>query len=125
MNKDQISILNSTVKCTLRPSPLHGIGVFAIRDIKKGEKLYCHSMERKLLKDDNNLAGIRPEVRELILQRWPMIYKGSAFLSPNDDARLISFMNDGGKDSNYAIRTDTATKDIGKGEEVLEDYKLL
>ena len=35
---EQIMELSSTVKCKLAPSNIHGIGVFAIRDIKKGEK---------------------------------------------------------------------------------------
>ena len=29
------------IKTELRPSKVHGIGVFAIRDIKKGEELTC------------------------------------------------------------------------------------
>ena len=39
--KDQIDFLNKTVKCKLGISKIHNIGVFAIRNIEKGEKLYC------------------------------------------------------------------------------------
>ena len=28
------------VKTEIRPSPIHGIGVFAIKDIKKGEQMF-------------------------------------------------------------------------------------
>ena len=35
----QIQELNETIKCTIRPSPIAGVGVFALQDIKKGERL--------------------------------------------------------------------------------------
>ena len=34
----QIAELNEEIRCHLKPSSIHGIGVFALRDIKKGEK---------------------------------------------------------------------------------------
>lgn len=39
--KDQIIKLISEIKCTLKPSKIDGIGVFALLDIKKGEKCFC------------------------------------------------------------------------------------
>lgn len=35
-----INHLKNNVKTELRPSPIHGIGVFAIKDIKEGENLF-------------------------------------------------------------------------------------
>ncbi len=111
--------LNDEVWCTLAPSPIHGIGVFAVRDIPKGQRLYCQSSRATLRFEP--IDDFLPEIQELIKARWPD-YKTSGYLSPNDDARLISFMNNGGRDSNYDPKTDTALKDIHTGEEVLEDY---
>lgn len=117
-----IKELNDTVWCKLGVSKIHGIGVHAIRDIPKGTELHC--------KGDNNLYEvpykdfhkIRQEVIDIILARHPRARNGEPFLSPNGDARMISFMNHGGKDSNYDPVTDRALRDIGKGEEVTEDY---
>lgn len=39
--QEQINELNITVKCKLGLSFIHGIGVFAMRDIQKGQKCYC------------------------------------------------------------------------------------
>lgn len=121
----EIKELNDQVKCTVRPSSVHGVGVFAIRDIKKGEKLYCQGNPntRWYAIPYDLFDQLHPDVRELIEQRWPKVKEGSLFQSPNDDARLQSFMNHGGEDSNYL--NDIALRDIAKGDEVLEDYRKL
>lgn len=113
-----ISMLNNSVWCTLRPSPVHGIGVFAIRDIPQGQKLYCQEGGLTELSTDS-LEGLHPAILKLVKQRWPNAPK--QFVSPNQDARLISFMNHS-KDANYSPTTDRALRDIEEGKEILEDY---
>lgn len=115
---EQIAHLNETVKCTLKPSPIHGIGVFALRDIGKGEKLNCNRrIEPEWYEIPSERFGeLRPEIAALILDRWP---QPQSFLSPNDDANLMSFMNHNSQpNSQFGI----ATKDIKAGEEITEDY---
>ena len=111
---------NDTVKCKLAPSKIHGVGVFAIRKIKKGERMWCRKFERRLVKITKKEFGkVYPGIRELILQRWPVVLEGDPFLHPNEDAYMISFMNHADKDWNYDELTDTARRDINAGEEVL------
>ena len=65
-----IEKLNSEVKCKLGASPVHGVGVFSVFDIKKGEKMFCQEKFRawyKFQKED--FDKLYPEVRDLILQR--------------------------------------------------------
>lgn len=112
--------LNNTVWCTLGPSKIHGVGVFAIRDIPTGQKTYCVEGKSRLL-PPSNLEGVLPEIKEIILQRWPYA-DVQPFLSPNDDVRLVSFMNHS-YDPNW--RHDTALRDIKKGEEITEDYAII
>lgn len=116
-----IEELNETVKCKLAPSKIHGIGVFAIRDIKQGERMFCRGMPNTRWYKLESLEGLIPEVKKLIRQRWALAEEGQPFQSPNDDARLISFMNHSDT-PNYDKYNDTALEDIKKGEEVLEDY---
>lgn len=118
----QIAELNSTVKVTLAPSKIHGIGVFAIRDISKGEVLYCDRMPKIYKVPWGSMSKLFPEVRELIVERWPSIINRSVFISP--DARYLSFMNHS-EENNYDPLTDTATRDIPVGSEVLEDYRMM
>ena len=63
-----------------------------------------------------------PEIRKLILERYPLAEKElHIYAHPNDDARLISFMNHS-DNPNYDNETDTTLREIKKGEEVTEDY---
>lgn len=124
--EEQIFELNSTIKCKLAPSKIHGIGVFAIMDIKKGQKLHCiPSFTPKWYKINYaSLTGLLPEIRQLILERWPSIINGSHFLSPNDMGWLVTFINHSDT-PNYDVDTDCALEDIKNGDEVTEDYRLM
>ena len=110
--------MNNEVWCKLAPSPIDGIGVFALRDIPKGQKMYCVSSRCRLRYDP--IDDLLPEIKALILQRWPYA-RTQGYLSPNDDANLLSFMNHS-KEPNYNPETDTALRDIPAGSEILEDY---
>ena len=118
--------LSSTVKCKLAPSNIHGIGVFAIRDIKKGEKLYVQpALWTRPAWFTLTLAALKeipPEVREIIMGRWPQVVNGRYFMSPNFDQRLLAFMNHSDI-PNYDEKDDTALRDIKAGEEIFENYK--
>lgn len=119
----QIDELNETVRCKVAPSRIHGVGVFAMRNLKKGDRLYICPAERKWFTVPyEKLNKLRPEVRELILSRWASIINGSYFLSPNDDCWLLLFCNHS-DNPNYDVKTDTALRDIKAGEEVTEDYR--
>lgn len=111
--------LNNEIWCKLAPSSIHGIGVFAIRDIPKGTEIFAQSTGGVYLKDP--LDDVLPEIKALILQRWPLAEQGYAYLSPNDDARLLSFMNHS-KEPNYDPVIDCVLRDITAGEEITEDY---
>ena len=118
---DTIRELNNEVMCKLAPSKIHGVGVFAIRDIKKGEELGIFGSTNKRPYKLHDMSLLNPEVRELINQRWLLAEKGGVFQSPNDDARLISFMNHS-ENPNCDKETGKANRDIKKGEEITEDY---
>lgn len=126
----QIYELNATVKCKLAPSKIHGIGVFAIRDIQKGERLYVRpdasqSPELRVWYKVpfGSFGKLFPEVRELILDRWPSVVNGGLFTSPNEQWPVL-WMNHS-DDPNYESKTDSALRDIRKGEEITEDYRTM
>ena len=121
--EEQIKELNDTVKCRIAPSKVHGVGVFALRDIQKGEKLHC-TLEEPIwyTVTYENLDKLLPYIRQLILDRWSLVVIGQPFLSPNHDAIMMCFLNHSDT-PNYDPKTDTALRDIKKGEEVFEDYR--
>ncbi len=122
--KKQIAELNNEVRCTLKPSKIHGVGVFTLRDIKKGERLYVSpssSEHRWYNIPFESLEALRPEIRSLILERWPLILHGASFDGPNN-IRLMSFMNHSDKPNS---KYDLALRDISEGEEITEDYRVV
>src|SRR3990167_10055196 len=122
----QIATLNSIVKLKLAPSKIQGIGVFAIMDIKKGEPAFClpSMTPRWFSVPYGSLSKLLPEIKELILERWPSIINGSHFLSPNDMTWMITYMNHS-EDPNYDNHNDIALRDIKCGEELTEDYRTM
>lgn len=125
--KDQITKLMTEIRCKMASSPLHGVGVFALRDVRKGERLYIvpGSLDRIFYTVSwANLTKLFPEQRALILDRWPSIINGSYFLHPNDEVWLASWINHQ-DDFNYDQASDMAVKDIKRGEEITESYRIM
>ena len=129
---EEIIELNSQIKVTIAPSPIHGVGIFAIMDIQKGQKMYCKPEAKYADRRQwyhipyGSLNKLFPEVRELVLRRWPSIINGSHFTSPNDCWPILWMNHSSDPEKvNYDPKTDTALADIKKGEEVFEDYRIM
>lgn len=111
--------LNTYVKTYLAPSKIHGVGVFAMRDIPKGQKLHTDMSPRMYNLPHKEFKGLFPKIRKQLLERWPQVVNGSAFVYP--DTRIQAFMNHA-TDANYDAVNDIALRDIAMDEEVTEDY---
>lgn len=118
--EDQINLLNKQVKIRIAPSKIHGVGVFALRNIAKGQKLNADNLPKVFTLSPTNLKKLFPEIREFILERWPLILSGSKFVYPTE--RILSFMNHSDNE-NYNPFTDTLIKPVKKGEEITENYR--
>lgn len=121
-HEKQIRELNTYVKTYIAPSPIHGVGVFALRDIPKGQKLYTDIMPRLYNLPAKEFKNLFPEVKKYLMGRWPQVVNGSAFGFP--DTRIQAFMNHS-YEPNYDAQTDEALRDIKANEEVTEDYRLI
>lgn len=124
MNKQHIQQdeLNGLVKTKVAPSPISGVGVFALRDIAKGHKLNVDMYPRMYNLSYSNFSKLFPEVREYLLERWPEIVNGSNFIYP--DTRIQAFMNHS-DDPNYDAKADVLLRDVKAGEEITEDYRKI
>lgn len=124
MNTDEI--LNNTIWATIKPSKIHGIGVFAIRDIPIGTQLTTNTLETEHIDlflpiTEDQFKKIIPEIQEIILDR--MLYEKDQFnfvINPNAEILLQSFMNHG---DNPNTNGRVALRDIKKGEELTEDFR--
>jgi len=118
----QIKELNTYVLTKIAPSSIHGVGVFALRDIKKGQILYADMLTKIYTLPYQEFHRLIPEVGDMILERFPQVINGSKFLYP--DTRIQAFMNHSST-PNYDAIKDTALVDIEQGEEITEDYRKI
>lgn len=123
MNYDvQVMELNLRVKVRIAPSKVHGVGLFALRKIKKGEKLFADHMPVAYNLPYSEFPRLTPEVRSLLLERWPQIANGSIFFYP--DTKLQAYCNHSDT-PNYDAMADMVIADIKKGDEIFEDYRVI
>jgi len=112
--------INNTVYCRLAPSGIHGVGVFAIRDIPKGQAITDYHgggfYSYEVSKEEFN--KIEPEIQTLIRQQT--IFEGTIkFDSPNSHQILEVFMNHSKEPNSDGKIT---LREIKKGEELTKDY---
>ena len=117
----QIDQLNS-IKVKLAPSPIHGVGVFAMYDIAKGEKLNSDMTPQVFTLTFADFKKVKTEIRDLLLGQWPNIINGSKFAYPT--TRIQAFINHS-ETPNYDAQNDVMFKDVRAGEEVLENYRAI
>ena len=119
----EIKELKELVKIRIAPSKIHGVGVFAIRDIKKGERLHADIAPLLFKLRYTSFDKLPPEISQILLEQYPNIVNGSAFVWPT--IRLQAYMNHGGDESNYSAMKDEMIKDTKTGEEITENYKMI
>jgi hypothetical protein len=129
--EDVMYHLKNNIKTKLGVSPIHGVGVFAIRDIRVGEQVFPEWDKQTgvYVIPNNRLDEIPKEVLELLDMYFIndecgykviRLIKGLNFLANNFSYCNSSYNTDLEHNmTNYGI----ALKPIKKGEEILEYYK--
>lgn len=118
-----IRMLTKEVWATLGVSKIHGVGVFAIRDIPAHTEVGWWTKEYiEIPKEEFQLL---PEsIRNTILDR--MIFydfqENLIFRHPNSIVQLQCFMNHSENPNSDGLRT---LRDIKAGEEITENFKKL
>jgi SET domain-containing protein len=119
---EAIDLLNTTAKFKIAPSTIHGVGVFALRDIKEGEVLQLDAIPHAFDIPYDKFNELREEIADLILGQHPQVVNGSHFIYPT--TRFLTYVNHS-EDANYDAIKDIALKDIKEGEEITEDYRKI
>ena len=122
--------LTHNIKTELKPSNIDGVGVFAIRDIKKGENVFPKwEYETGLYYISNDTFNKLPlDIKRLVdryyISREPNFRIFRLFNGQNFFYNSFCFCNSSYPNpSNCNISNDGyALRDIEKGEEILEDY---
>ncbi|MEZ5028268.1 MAG: SET domain-containing protein [Ferruginibacter sp.] len=113
----------------IRPSPIEGIGVFAIQDIPKG----CRSMftkpndEEKWINISKNEVAALPAHAKALIENY-CLYDERDYFVPDYGFKkmdLVNFLNHSDTPNIISINEGEffeAIRDIKKGEELLIDY---
>ncbi len=121
-HKQAIELLNRVVSVRIAPSPIHGVGVFAIRDVKEGECLELDAVPHIFDVPYEKFDKLNKDVRDILLGHFPQILGGSHFMYPV--TKLTAYLNHS-ETPNYDAKADKALRDIKAGEEITEDYRLI
>jgi len=126
--KQRPTIPHAGVYARIRPSKIHGVGVFAIRDIPKGAKVFEGDdskviwMKRCALK----LNELPQEVKRLYDQFCLIKDKGEIYGCPKNFNRMtVAWYLNHSKTPNVGCDKDYiffALRDIKEGEELTADY---
>tara|TARA_Y100000310_G_C20575224_1_gene760065 strand:- start:27 stop:563 length:537 start_codon:yes stop_codon:yes gene_type:complete len=137
-----IENLREEVLCRIGPSEIHGVGVFAIKDIPKGAELFKTS--NKLMSSDHDiidlseeeLTDLDDEVVTIIKSNFVKSHLGSYSLPKGGPNELFwgYFINHSSV-PNLSFKIDeedkqgfvkfVANREIKRGEELTEDYSYL
>ena len=111
----------------IKPSPLHGIGVFAIRDIPKGTKdLFSQGVGEWIKLTVAEVEALPKHSKDLVENHC--LFDEDYYYVPDYGFKLVDlviYLNHSDKPNVISINDGEffeATRDIAEGEELLVDY---
>ena len=111
----------------IKPSPLHGIGVFAIRDIPKGTRdLFSQGVGEWIKLTVAEVEALPKHSKDLVENHC--LFDEDYFYVPDYGFKLVDlviYLNHSDKPNVISINDGEffeATRDIAEGEELLVDY---
>lgn len=111
-------------KCILDKSHIHGVGLFANENIKKGEIIWLPSNTLTFHFTESGLASLHPQEQEMVRHYgyfhkdkriWHLSAEDSRYINHSDTPNIERTTNT--DDGVQAIR------DIKKGEELTQNYR--
>jgi SET domain-containing protein len=111
--------------CTIiRPSKIHGVGVFAIKNIKKGTYIFPEDNDNMVWIKKSELGKITDDIKQLYEDFC--VVKGEKYGCPkNFNKMTVAWYINHSKKPNTGCNKNYnffATRDIRKGEELTADY---
>lgn len=127
-----IEYLKNHIRTDLKPSPIHGIGTFALRDIEIGEPIfYLWPNESRVYTISLDEYNELPDYVQMMIKKgyenkaeYPMIWLRLFKDCYWNLANPLAFTNTGEENANFDSYKRISIKKIKKGEELLGTYKL-
>ena len=128
MNKaDLLNELYKETYATLKPSSIHGIGVFAIRNIEKGTKNIFSSTAEAWIPVAKEEVDLLPSHSQQLIENH-CLYDDKHYFIPEYGFKLfdmVVFLNHSDQPNLMSVNDGQyfeAIRDIGSGEELFVDY---
>ena len=125
MKIDKSKFPHDGVYTRLQVSKIHGIGIFAIRDIPKGTNIFSNDETEMVWIDEADIGNIDPELKRLY-DDFCVIKNGKYGCPKNFNMLTVGWYLNESKENPNVCCTDeydfVALRDIKKGEELAIDY---
>jgi SET domain-containing protein len=117
-----------TIKASVKPSKVHGLGLFADEKIPKGTVIWKFNPRFDIYFEQNEVEHMPKQQREFIMRYAPLSVVSKKYVFSIDDSR---FMNHSSINQNMDVvdvegepeKVAIANRDIKEGEELLTDYR--
>ncbi len=109
------------VRTELRPSSIHGLGLFAAEFIPKGTRVWEYREGFDYRVSEQFVKSL-PEPAQSTLRHYSALWGGGYVISA-DDARFLNHSNVPNLQTFSEPDCDIAVRDIQIGDELLEDYR--
>lgn len=107
----------------LKPSSIHGLGVFVVGRIKKGTAVYQHSSRLDLILTATDFIKLDTRDQILIMHYGGIDKRLARYRLPYDDLRFLNHSEKPNLAYDEATDQIIALRDIVSGEELTQDYR--
>jgi SET domain-containing protein len=114
------------VETELRPSPIHGVGVFLVHPVRKGDLIWRFDSRVDRVYTPAEIASLPPHV-QAYLDVYCTWHEGSGlFVLCGDNGRFVNHSEAPTTVSNaISFGDDHAVRDLAAGEEITSDYRTI
>lgn len=114
------------VETELRPSPIHGLGVFLLKPVKKGELVWRFDSRIDRIYAPEEVASLPGHVQDF-LRTYSTWHDGAGvYVLCGDNGRYFNHSDQPSTISDgIAFGEDRAGRDLAAGEELTSDYRTI
>lgn len=114
------------VETELRPSPIHGLGVFLLEPVTKGGLVWRFDSRLDRVYSDDELAGLPDHVRRYLRTYSTWHEASRLWVLCGDNGRYFNHADQPSTVSNaIAFGEDHAARDLQVGDELTSDYRTI
>ncbi|HEY8572795.1 SET domain-containing protein [Phenylobacterium sp.] len=114
------------VETELRPSPIHGLGVFLLEPVKKGDLVWRFDSRIDRVYAPEEVASLPAHMQSFLETYSTWHETAGVFVLCGDNGRYFNHSEEPSTVSDGpAFGTDRAARDLAAGEELTSDYRTI